>query len=282
MKSKFLLSPIISFLLLLPFFSNAQYYYKDIWNNQQLSKEFLILRNENIKSIVVKSFEDDGQPSEGFFCEKRINKNYTQSEMASRSYISGESLLISFYNVKGQIIKTIDSTGTSSSHSLYSYDDKGRLKTVTNSSKAEDDSLGGISELRQYYYNEIGRPIKMLRQKNGADVSSVNFVSDDKGNVTEEQEKLKGNIGKKYYYYYDDKNRLTDVVHYNELAKRLLPDYIYEYNSSGQVKQMINTEDGGSNYFLWKYTYNDQRLRETETCLSKEKHLLGTISYQYK
>lgn len=282
MKHRYILFFLAILILSCPFYSSAQFFYKDLWNNQQLQKEFIILRNENITSIIIKSFEDDGQPSDGFFCEKRINKNYTQSEMSSRSYISGESLLISYYNAKGQIIKTIDSTGNSSSHSLYAYDDKSRLKSVTNSSRAQDDSLGGITEIRQYYYSENGKPLKMTRQKNGNDVSVVKFISDEKGNVTEEQEVLKGNVGKKYYYYYDEKNRLTDVVHYNEIAKRLLPDYIYEYNASGQVRQMINTEEGGSNYFIWKYTYNDLRLRDTETCLSKEKRLLGTISYKYK
>ena len=152
MIRKYLLFLIISISCLTGSVS-AQYYYKDLWSAQPLVKEFSILRNENIKNIIVKSFEDDGQPSEGFFCEKRIDKNYTQSEMSSRSYISGESLLITYYNGKGQIIKTIDSSGTSSSHSNFSYDEKSRLKTITNITKADDDTLGGITEVRQYYYN---------------------------------------------------------------------------------------------------------------------------------
>ena len=260
----------------------SQYYYKDIWNNQLLTKEFSILKNENIKSVVVNSFEDDGEPSEGFFCERRIDKNYTRSEMASRSYISGQSLLVSFYNPKGQLTRTVDSSSTSSSISEYAYDEKGRLKTITNITKADDDSLGGINETRQYFYNAAGKVEKMNRSKNNSEVSTVRFITDEKGNVTEELEVLKGNTGKKYFYYYDDRNHLTDVVHYNERAKRLLPDYMFEYNTANQLKTMISTEEGTSNYFTWKYTYNDQRLRETETCYSKEKRLLGSVSYKYK
>lgn len=271
---------MFSFIFIAP--ASAQYFYKDIWNNQLLLKEFNTLRNENIKSIVIKSFEDDGQPSEGFFCEKRIDKNYSRSEMASNSYISGQSLMISFYNSKGLLIKTVDSSSSSSNTSEYIYDDKGRIKIISNKSKADDDSLGNIIETREYFYNPIGKVEKMVRKKNDRLISTVRFITDEKGNVTEEQEALAGNTGKKYYYYYDDKNHLTDVVHYNERAKRLLPDYMFEYNNSGQVRSMVSTEDGTSNYFIWKYTYNDQRLRETETCLSKEKRLLGTISYKYK
>ena len=45
---------------------------------------------------------------------------------------------------------------------------------------------------------------------------------------------------------------------------------------------MISTEEGDSNYFIWKYTYNDKNLRETEKCFTKERRLLGTIEYDYK
>lgn len=262
--------------------SFAQYYYKDILNNQLLSKEFSILKNENIHTIFVKSFEDDGQPSEGFFCERRIDKSYTRSEMASKSYISGESLLLSFYNPKGQLIRTVDSSSTSSSVSEFRYDEKGRLSLITNTTRADDDSIGGIVETRQYTYNANGKPEKMIRRKNNSDISSVDFVTDEKGNVVEENEKMKINVGKKFYYYYDDKNRMTDIVHFNERVKKLLPDYMFEYNGMGQLKSMVSTEEGTSNYFIWNYTYNDQRLRQGETCLSKERRLLGTINYLYK
>lgn len=260
---------------------NAQYFYKDIWTNQQLTKEFAILKNENIRTISVKSFEDDGEPSEGFYCERKIDRNFTKSEMISRSYITNQSLLVSYYNEKGWIIKTVDSTQTSLARSEYEYDNKGRIIMTTNFTKANDET-GGITETHQYIYNATGKPEKMIRRKNNADVSTINFTIDDKGNVIDEEEITRGVKGRKYFYYYDDKNHLTDVVHYNERAKRLLPDYMYEYNQSGQIKQMISTEDNISNYFTWKYTYNDQRLRESEKCYSKEKRLLGSIQYEYK
>lgn len=259
--------------------ASAQYFYKDIWTNQQLTKEFTSLKNENIRTISVKSFEDDGEPSEGFFCERKIDRNFTKSEMVSRSNITQQSLLVSYYNEKGWIVKTVDSTQTSLAQSEYEYDNKGRLIMVTNFAKANDEQ-NGITETHQYIYNAAGRPEKMIRKKNNADVSTINFTTDDKGNVIEESEILNGRKGKEYFYYYDDKNRLTDVVHYNARAKRLLPDYMFEYNQLSQIKQMISTDD--SNYFIWKYTYNDQRLRESEKCFSKSKRLLGTIQYEYK
>ena len=47
---------------------------KDIMNNNEQNKEFSILKNGDIKLIKVSSFDDKDQPSEGFFCEKKINK----------------------------------------------------------------------------------------------------------------------------------------------------------------------------------------------------------------
>ncbi|MEO8416120.1 MAG: hypothetical protein ABI472_20835 [Ginsengibacter sp.] len=266
---------------LFSFSLSAQYYYKDIWNNQQLMKEFAVLKDNNLRIVKIKSFEDDGQPSDGFFCEKKINKNYTQSQMISKSNITGQSLLVSDYNPKGQPIKTTDDTPTITSITQYEYDSDGRLSGTRSVTKADDDS-GEIIETHEYFYDEKGNPAKMLRKKNNFLVSTILFVVDSTGNVTEEEVEGNSNIDKKYYYYYDERNRLTDVVHYNERAKRLLPNYMYEYNSLNQPKQMISTEEGGNNYFIWKYTYNDKNLRETEKCFSKERRLLGTIAYQYQ
>ncbi len=262
-------------------YANAQYYYRDIWNNQQLLKEFNILKSDNLKAIKIKSFEDDDQPSEGFLCEKKFNKNYTQSQMISKSNVTGQSLFVSDYNTSGQLIKTTDNTPTTTNVTEYEYEQNGQLKTIRIATKADDDSEN-ITETHEYFYDEKGRPLKMIRKKNNVFVSTINFVSDTNGNITEENVDGGNAADKKYFYYYDSKNRLTDVVHYNERAKRLLPNYMYEYNSLNLPKQMISTEEGDSNYFIWKYTYNDKNLRETEKCFTKERRLLGTIEYDYK
>ncbi len=259
---------------------NGQYYYKDILNNQQLVKEFNLLKKDNLNTIKIKSFEDDDEPSEGFFCEKKINKNYTQSQMISKSNVTGQSLLVSDYNANGQPVKTTDDTPASTSTTEYEYTQNGQLKIIRTITKGDDDSET-ITETHEYFYDEKGRPAKMLRKKGNAHISTIHFVSDTSGNIIEENVEGTSTTDKKYFYYYDDKNRLTDVVHFNERAQRLLPNYMYEYNTVNLPEQMISTEEGGNNYFIWKYTYNVQNLRETEKCFSKERRLLGTIKYEY-
>ena len=280
-KTLFFYLPVFLFLQLFTNKLKAQYYYKDIWNMQQTTNEFSILKSEKLKTVKIKSFEDDGEPSEGFYCEKKINNNYSQSQMVSRSYITGESLLVSDYNNEGRVIKTVDDTPTTNSTTNYEYDDKGRLAMVRILTKGNDDA-GLITETRQYYYDETGKPEKMERKKNGILVAAIHFVKDGAGNVIEENVNGANSTDKKYYFYYDDKNRLTDVVHFNDRAGKLLPDYMYEYNALNQPVQMISASETGDNYFIWRYSYNDKNLRDTERCFSKEKRMLGKIEYEYK
>ncbi|MEP7231802.1 MAG: hypothetical protein ABI691_16180 [Ginsengibacter sp.] len=280
-KSLLLYTPFFLFLQLFTTQLIAQYYYKDIWNMKQLTNEFAILKNEKLRTVNIKSFEDDGQPSDGFFCEKKINGNYSQSQMVSKSYITGQSLLSSDYNAEGRIVKTVDDTPTANNTTTYEYDDKGRLTTVSILAKG-DDNEGSITETRQYSYDGNGQPEKMVRNKNNIPIAVIHFVKDEKNNIIEENVTDASSTDKKYFYYYDDKNRLTDVVHFNERAQKLLPDYIYEYNTKNQPVQMINASETGDNYFIWRYSYNDKNLRETERCFSKEKRLLGKIEYEYK
>ena len=258
--------------------ATAQYYYKEIWSSQQLNREFSVLKSEKIRNVSVKSFESDGHPSEGFFCEKRIDKNFGRIQMLSKSNMTGQSLINSYFDPAGRITKTVDSTEHSFNQTEYFYDDRGRINIIKTYTK-DDADANGISETHRYIYNGENL-LKMEREKNNVPVSTISFTV-DKGNVMDEVEIIKGS-SKKYFYYYDDKNQLTDVVHYNERAKRLLPDYMYEYDQLGQVTKLITTEEGGSNYFTWQYTYDDKRLRLTERCFAKDRRILGSVQYVYK
>ena len=258
---------------------NAQYYYKDILSTSKDNNEFLILKNNNIKLVKISSFDENDQPSEGFFCEKRINKNFSQSKLMTNSNITGESLLVTDYNKNGDIIKTTSSTPNSINTVEYNYDANGKINSIHTTTKADSDS-SGITETHEYIY-ENGKPVKMLRKKNNILISTITFISDDKGNIIEEDPKGKS-IDKKYFYYYDDSNRLTDVVHYNPVAQRLLPDYMFEYTNGIKPDKIISVDETGRNYFIWRYAYDDKKLPEIQKCYSKEKQLLGTIQYEYQ
>lgn len=265
---------------LAPLVAHSQYYYKDVLNTSDINKEFSILKKQNFKTIKLKSFEDNDEPSEGFFCEKKINKDYSQSEMISRSYITGESLLKTNYNFLGQITKAVTTTPTATNTVQYDYDTIGNLIKITTLTFGDYDSTQ-IEETHQYLYTSDNKPEKMVRKKNNQILSTITFKTDKNGNVIEEDASGKGG-DKKYYYYYDTENRMTDVVHYNDAAARLLPDLVFEYDQSRQPKQMLSIDESARNYFIWRYAYNANKLPEIQKCYSKEKRLLGTIEYEYQ
>ncbi len=258
---------------------NAQYYYKDILSNRHLIAEMAQLKEQKIRSVSLKSFEDDGSTSEGFFCEKKISRNYSTVETLTKSNVTGASVFISTFNSKGLLTQTIDSSDIASSTSVYTYLANDRIESILSVSRSSDDDFTNeISEEHIYEYNEQGLPVKMIRIKNFNDSNIFIFSTDEKNNISIEKNTKTGDT---YYYYYDNKNRITDVVRLNKFNQKMLPDYIFEYNNEGLVTQMTSTEEGGSYYFIWKYTY-ENGLRVKEKCFSKEKRLMGTIEYEYK
>ena len=161
-----------------------QYYYKDILGTIKQNREFSVLKTGNIKNIKITSFDENDQPSEGFFCEKKINKNFSQSQLMTNSNITGESLLVTDYNNKGDVVKTTTTTPHTTNTVEYKYDDEGKIISIYTNTIADGDS-GGISETHEYFY-ENERPVKMIRKKNNAVISTITFIADDKGNIIEE------------------------------------------------------------------------------------------------
>ena len=270
--------PFIAMILIIPV-AGAQYYYKDLHSNKQVVSELELMKDLKIRTVVVKSFEDDGSPSDGFFCEKRISKNYNNIEMFTKSNITGASLFLSVLNSKTQLLQTIDSSEIASNTTRYVYDENSRIKSIHSTIRSTDDDFTNeITEEHLYFYNENGIPMKMIRVKNNIDSAVIFFSADERNNVAIEKNSKTGDT---YYYYYDSKNRLTDVVRQNRFNQKMLPDYVFEYNNAGLITQMTTTEEGGSYYYIWKYSY-DNGLRIKEKCFSKEKRLMGTIEYEYK
>ncbi len=111
--------------------ANAQYYYKDIMGTIKENDEFSILKNNNLKHIKITSFDENDQPSEGFFCEKKINKNFSQSQLMTKSNMTGESLLVTGYNNNGEVIKTTITTPHNTNKAEYKYDSAGNIILIT-------------------------------------------------------------------------------------------------------------------------------------------------------
>lgn len=260
--------------------SRSQYYYKDQLTTLQTIQQAQQYKQQKIRKIKLLSFESDNLPSEGFLVEQTFNNQYTQASTVTRSPVTGESELKTFYNAQGQLLKTADTTDGASSVTEYVYNSQGRPVKISNASTSAGQHIS--KETHIWFFDEGVKPKEMLRIKNDTDTTYVQFALDEQGNVTEENSRRNGSSLQPVYYYYDDQNRLTDIVAYNQKARRLLPLYVFEYAPSGLLHSMMVVPEGSDNYQKWIYEYNEQGLKMKETCYNKRKQMLGRIEYKYQ
>ena len=259
-------------------YCSAQYFYKDILNTQNTSSELIKYKSASISKVKLSCFEADGTETKDFFCEKKISKDYKKTTLMSFDAESGKSTFETYFNDKSNIIKTMDSSEQFSCTTVFSYDENNKLlSTISHSSSHDDDFINHSTEAHHYEYDQKGYPLRLLIIKNNKDTTIILFSCNEKGQLILEKDTK---TAFKYYYYYDDNNHLTDVVHVSEYNIKPTPDYIFEYNSNGEITQMITSSEEKANSMIWKYDY-ENGLRIKERYFSSSKKYLGKIEYQY-
>jgi antitoxin component YwqK of YwqJK toxin-antitoxin module len=257
----------------------GQYYFNDIVATQQGNQNYQILRTNKVKKVIATSFEQDNTPTEGFLLSQTLSidgkKLVTQS-----GTISGKKNQVTSFFELGKLKKTQSFSNGIDNKMEYAYNEKGQLKQLILNSG--DTSVKYKSnETREWKYLANGQLLSVLKIKNNADTTEALLVLDEKGNVVEEHWKKKQKEIDTYYYYYNTTNQLTDIVQYNTRLKKLVPVYVFEYDSIGSIQQMTQLSLGGK-YLVWKYSYNNKGLKLMETCFDQENKILGKITYQYE
>ena len=263
----------------------AQYYFTDIVANNQSAEQYKLLVAAKVKQVKAINYDARDEAIKGFGIEQTIKDEGKKIITKTSIPNSSTSILENTYT-NGRLITSTNSNlqtfTTLSTTTTYSYNEKGGITSIVSASTDTAASAGILAEIHTWQYNEKGLPTMMYKVKGMKDTLKVLFTYDEKGNVAEEKwTKNGGKITENYYYYYNDAGLLTDVVRFNYLARKLLPDFIYEYDTDGKVVKMTQTIGGGTDYLVWKYTYNDKGLKETESCYNKQKHLEGKVVYEY-
>jgi YD repeat-containing protein len=259
----------------------AQFYYQDILTNRSNHDQFQLFRKARVTRMTGKSVEGSGEVTEGFIMEQSFNSSYSQVKTTTQVPGGSKTTLVNYYNGQGYLYRTVDSNDNSTTVYDYKYNEKGELAAIVNTGKSSADKVKS-TESHNWYYNDRGVPEKMLRIREGTDTKEVRFVADDKGRVTEEQVFSRNMPGSKVYYYYDDAGRLTDIVRYQEKLGKLIPDYTFDYSDNGRLSEMMVVQQGGKDYLTWKYQYNEQGLKQKESCFTKQKRLAGSVEYSYE
>jgi hypothetical protein len=258
--------------------SQAQYYYKDIIGAKETADLIKNYRNNKVTRVVLTSYDEENTKNDDFYVEQVYSNQVLKT--ITRSGVTDQSILISYTDANGNVIRTVDSSETMTSTSTYNYTPDGQLLSVVSNST---DSSHKTSQTEEHLWEyNSGRISRMLRIKDKKDTSYITFKFDDKGNVAEEQSTRKGISSEPVYYYYDNNNRLTDIVRYSNKAKRLLPEYLFEYSPANQVIQKITVPANSSDYLIWRYQYDNKGLKIKEAVYNKQKQLTGKIEYQYQ
>lgn len=257
---------------------NAQYYFNDIVSIRQGNEQYKVWRAQKIAAIKTISYEPDNSITEGLSVNQEISRDGKKVTITTVNN-NQTSITINTYD-QGVLKRTQTNNKNISNKTDYTYDAQGRISRVSLSTI--DTFMNSTqAEIHEWTYDEYGAPASMLKIKNQSDSITVQFIKDEQGNIGEERWQKKGRTIESYYYYYNSSRQLTDIVRYNSKVKKLLPDFVYEYNSAGQTSQMTQFSLGSNNYFVWKYTYNDKGLKTQEICSDKSKMQVGRIEYQY-
>jgi hypothetical protein len=268
---------------------HSQYYYKDIIGTQELNQTIKLYLNNKVQAVEASGYDGEGvrnsdfSETQNFYADRSLLKiaNRNKTTISNQYYrFDGRGLLASITDTSSSLIST----------TTYNYDEKNNPVLIKNVVTDADDSINQ-SETHQWFYNPDGKPVRMLRIVNNNDTTDVRFTLDEKGNAIEELPFIKKLSREKTYYYYDSKNRLTDIVRYNVKARRLLPDYMFEYSGNNQVLQKITTlSSNGLPYLTWRYVYDDKGLKTKEATFIKPKEatsnqdqiMTGKIEYSYR
>jgi YD repeat-containing protein len=271
-------------LIMLTQICKSQYYYKDLVVTERTSGQWKLYKDNKVRSVKLTSFEGDGRPSEGFQVDQEMTADLSRITTHIHSSGTPESWIYAYYSPAGHLMKTVDTSDTYRSISEYQYDPEGHLTAITNTSVETDNHLKEVEQhLWQYSEDQHSRrvPSGMLKIRNGTDTTYVRFVTDAKGNITEERAIRNKTDLPAVYYYYDSVGRPTDIVRFNVKAQKLLPDYIFEYHSGEMPASMLVVPEGSNDYQKWIYEYKDGGLKIKESCYNKKRQLLGKVEYQY-
>ena len=259
---------------------HSQHYYKDLVMTADLAKKRALYQANKVRTVRMSSFDNTNTPIEKFSCVQSVASNFSEIKTVTSDPLTGSSESNNFFDQKGRLVKSVDTSEGNNTVSTYGYNPAGQLTVITSQSS----SPGNFNSREQHFwtYTAGGKPLSMIKIKNGTDTTHIEFVLDDKGNVIEERSRVRGLLQPAIYYYYDLENRLTDIVRYNTRAKRMLPDFMFEYNEQGQLHTMLTPMQNMGDYQKWYYTYDSKGLKQKDECFSKSKELIGRIEYQYQ
>ncbi len=280
---KKILFPLI--LLLSTLHSTAQYYYNDIVGTMETNRQMKSYQTNKVKTVSVTGYDKRGVKTSDFSEFQEVKENGVALKTSSFNSMN-KTIIYARYDNQARVISSTDSSTAIVSVISYEYDTGGKINKVQNVTKDPANNFNQ-TETHQWIYNAAGKPEKMWRIINSGagakpDSLEIRFVTDEDGNIGEERTFRKGVETGYLYYYYDENNRVTDIVRYNSKLKKLLPDFMFEYDDKDRMIQKITpTSSRTLGYLIWRYIFDDKGLKTKEALFNDDKELTGRLEYSY-
>jgi YD repeat-containing protein len=271
---------LLPLLLLVAAVSQSQYYYNDIVGTLDMNRLMKNYLAQKVRSVSAMGYDQRGARASNFTEFQEVREN---GKALKISTITDMNKTVMYYRFDAETrVSTIEDSSTSiTSITRYQYDAAGRITQITNSTKDTTNDFSQ-TETHIWKYNAAGKPDRMFRIINNTDSLEIRFSPDENGNTGDEKTFRRNIETAAIYYYYDDKGRLTDIVRYNNKAKKLLPDVLFEYDDSDRVIQKITTTTSlNLNYLIWRYIFDAKGLKTKEALFNQDKQLNGKIEYSY-
>jgi YD repeat-containing protein len=259
----------------------SQFYYNDILGTQEITQRIKIYTANKVVSVSATGFDGEGIKKADFFEIQEVKSN---GRMLKVSAFNEKNKITAYYlfDEQGRLSKLTDSVKGVTSISEYKYDNAGKLISILNTGSDAENEFNQTEE-HQWFYSAKGQPEKMRKIMNGRDSVLYEISIDENNNVADEHLVRNGvKYDPLYYYYYDADNRLTDIARYNKIARKILPDFMFEYDNQNRVIQKIATVSGAQiGYVYFRYGFNDKGLKTKEVLFNKLKYQTGRIDYEY-
>ena len=263
----------------------AQYYYNDIIGTHQTTQLMKTYVANKVRTVSATGYDHNNVKATDFLEFHEVRENGTVLKMTSRT-ANSHTVTYHRFDAEGRLQSTTDSTGAQQSTMNFDYDGSGRITRIQNNIRDNNNEFNQ-TETHHWIYGSNGKPVKMWRVISGSeqlqpDSLEVRFVPDDHDNPGDEKTYRKNVETGVLYYYYDDKDRITDIVRFNNKLNRLIPDVMFEYDDNDRVIQKITTTSSLTvGYFIWRYLFDAKGLKTKEALFNNDKQLTGKIEYAY-
>lgn len=264
--------------------AQAQYYYQDIINTENMTKEHRQYRENKISHIRIKSYDDNNEINTNFHCVKEFSDDFKRVITRTGSFETGNSVVYSDFDDQGRITRSTDSTANSVNDTRYYYD-KMRPEQIDSlrfiSYSIQNADTFRYNESHIYEYDSTGKPLKMIRLKNDSPFSVVTFTTNSEGSVIKESEKGRYDTVPAAYYKYNASGQPTDIFHFNADKQRMVPDFLFDYDPQNRLTEKTTVTMNRNSYLVWKFFYGDKGLVDKEACYGPKDALLGTMKFEY-